>query len=65
MGCKRVKPTDAVLSQKPTKEEVKLAAMAWAEFLYDEYRLEKQNKLLLSEKRTKMEKLTNHGKLNA
>lgn len=42
MGRKQVTPEHAVLSQKPLKEEVKLAAMAWAEYLYDEYCLEKQ-----------------------
>lgn len=44
-------------SNKPkhaSKQEVRAAAMAWAEFLYDEYMLKKQKQLLLSEKDTKI-----------
>lgn len=47
---KPAKPTS-----EPPKDEVKLAAMAWAEFLYDEYMLEKHKQLLLSEQDTTME----------
>lgn len=65
MGRKRVTLRYAASSQKPTKEEVKLAAMAWAEFLYDEYCLDKHKQLLLAEKHRTIEKLTNHDKLNA
>jgi hypothetical protein len=57
-----VKSTELV--QKPSQEETKLAAMAWAEFLFDEYQLQKHNRLLLKENSTTMEKLTNHDKLN-
>ena len=45
-------------SNKPkqsSKQEVRAAAMAWAEFLYDEYMLQKQKRLLLSYKDTKIE----------
>ena len=58
MGRKRVAPQRVVLTQKPTKEEVRLAAVAWAEFLYDEYCIDKQKQLILNKKRTTMEKLT-------
>jgi len=54
-----------VPNQRPTKEEVKLAAMAWAEFLYDEYCLDKKKQLILGEKHITIEKLTNHDKLNS
>lgn len=45
-------------SSKPkqaSKPEVQAAAMAWAEFLYDEYMLRKQKQLLLKSKDTKIE----------
>ena len=65
MGHKRVTPKYVVPNQRPTKEEVKLAAMAWAEFLYDEYCLDKKKQLILGEKHITIEKLTNHDKLNS
>jgi len=65
VGRRRVVPKYAVSNQKPTNEEVKLAAMAWAEFLYDEYCLDKHKQLLLGKKRRTIEKLTNHDKLNS
>ena len=65
MGRKRVTLRYAASSQKPTKEEIKLAAVAWAEFLYDEYCLDKHKQLLLGKNSTTIERLTNHDKLNA
>jgi len=35
---------------EPPKDEVTLAAMAWAEFLYDEYILAKHKQLLLDKR---------------
>jgi hypothetical protein len=45
------------------EEDARLAAKAWAEFLYDEYQLEKQKQLTLSKESVTVEKLTNHDKL--
>ena len=64
MGRKLVKTTHVAVSQKTVHEEEVLAAKAWAEFLLEEYLLEKQNELLLDRKRTTMKELTNHDKLN-
>ena len=41
--------------QKPSKAEVSEQALAWAEFLYDEYLLEKHKQLLLAGQQHKME----------
>jgi hypothetical protein len=65
MGRKKLTPKRAMLSQKPSEEEVRLAARDWAEFLYDEYCIEKHNQLLLGKKRRTIKKLTNHDKLNS
>jgi hypothetical protein len=53
-----------VQAQKPSTEEASLAAKAWAEFLYEEYCLEKQKRLRSNEKGIKIERLTNHDQLN-
>jgi hypothetical protein len=55
---KRVAP-----NPKPSDAEARLAAIAWAEFLFDEYQLEKQKQLTLSKENVTVEKLTNHDKL--
>jgi hypothetical protein len=65
MGRKKLTPKRAILSQRSTEEDVRLAAREWAEFLYEEYCLEKQNSLNLSEKHVTVEKLTNHDRLNS
>ena len=65
MGRKQLKPKNVAQNQKPTEEEVKVAAMAWAEFLYEEYCREKQNQLILERKCSTIKKLTNHDKLNS
>lgn len=52
-------------SNKPklaSKEEVMSAAIAWAEFLYDEYMFNKHKQLLLDEKGKKIEKNKVEGK---
>ena len=64
MGHKQVTPRHAVLCQQSAEEEVRLAAKDWAEFLYEEYCREKQDKLILGEKCSTIKKLTNHDKLN-
>ena len=51
--------------EQVSKDEKQLAARAWAEFLYEEYCLEKQNRLILCDKRRTIKKLTNHDKLNS
>jgi hypothetical protein len=62
---RRIVPKKGITqAQKLSTEEASLAAKAWAEFLYDEYQLEKQKQLISDKKRTTMEKLTNHDKLN-
>jgi hypothetical protein len=65
VGYKPVTPKSTVLSQQSREEDVRLAARDWAEFLYDEYCLEKQKRLILSKKHVTVEKLTNHDKLNS
>ncbi len=37
---------------EPSKQEVTQAALAWAEFLYDEYMLKKHKQLLLDKRHT-------------
>lgn len=65
MGRKQRPLTSPAKVQEPTEEEIRLAAAAWAEFLYDEYQLEKQKRLTLSKKHVTVEKLTHHDKLNS
>jgi hypothetical protein len=62
---RRQRPLTPAKAQEPTEEETRLAAAAWAEFLYDEYCLEKQKRLTLGKKHVTVEKLTNHDKLNS
>ncbi len=42
--------------RKPSMEEKRAAAKAWARFLYDEYMLEKHKQLLLDKQDKTMEK---------
>ena len=65
MRRKQATPNHAVPPQELPNEEVRLAAKAWAEFLYEEYCLEKQKRLILSKKHVTVEKLTNHDRLNS
>jgi hypothetical protein len=65
VGRKQRTLKHAGAAQKPSREEAQQAAAAWAEFLYEEYWLEKQNGLNLSKKHVTVEKLTNHDKLNS
>jgi hypothetical protein len=60
-----VRRKHAAPNPKPADDEVRLAAIAWAEFLYEEYQLEKQKQLTLSKENVTVEKLTNHDKLNS
>lgn len=48
----RTKPTKTA---PVTREEVQEACLAWAEFLYDEYMLNKHKQLLLDNQDSKME----------
>jgi hypothetical protein len=49
-------------SPKPIKAELQREALAWAEFLYDEYMLAKHKQLLLSKQHTKIEADKSSGK---
>jgi len=59
-------PVDTMANKKsrPTKAEIKIEARAWAEFLYDEFRIEqnRNRNLLKAKKDRKMKRLTNHDK---
>lgn len=44
-----------MVESEASKQEVRAAAMAWAEFLYDEFILEKHKQLLLDEQDTTIE----------
>lgn len=46
---------------KPTKKELQQAALAWAEFLYDEYMLKKHKQLLLGKPDKKIEVVNQGG----
>jgi hypothetical protein len=39
----------------PSRQEVSRAALAWAEFLYDEYMLKKHKQLLLDKRRSTLD----------
>lgn len=47
---------------KPSKEELRQAALAWAEFLYDEYMLKKRKQLLLDCQDKTIERTKQGGK---
>jgi len=53
-----------MVERKASKQEVHTAAMAWAEFLYDEYMLEKHKQLLLNEQDTKIKSKEQGGEDN-
>ena len=45
----------AIPDPEPSEEDMKLAVLAWAEFLYDEYMLVKHKQLLLDKQQTKID----------
>jgi hypothetical protein len=50
MGRKQIAVGTVVPPKLSPQEEIKAAAVAWAEFLYEEYCLEKQKRLISEEK---------------
>ena len=55
----RNKQADSI--PQPSKAEVSEQALAWAEYLYDEYVSSKHKQLLLTERDTTIKKRTNEG----
>ena len=65
MGCKQKITTAIVHPKLLRQDEVKAAAVAWAEYLYEEYCLKKQKRLISTKNGTTMKELTNHDKPNS
>ena len=51
----------ALPQPEPSKSELSQAALAWAEYLYDEYTLETHKQLLSSEQNTTIEEKQQGG----
>ena len=51
-------------NQEASKQEVTTAALAWAEFLYDEFMLKKHKQLLSNEQDTTIERKEQGGEGN-